>query len=428
MTVSRSEKIVNVVGVKTLGLAAAIILVSLPAKAQMPVMSQAMPEPTETITPERDRAHSLFRNLTGTLIPIDDPRLKEMETYLKSGQDREAVKVATRDPLFIDIRVRDMARKMSVRDESVRAPLSDFVATFAGVVRDSDTTSAKELLTGNFTYRASATLATGVRQTVLADIINSNNHYLDITTRGYSLHAVLVRVDGQQYNANNVATALPDPAGLLTTRGWMEAHAIAGTNRRLVEYAFQEFMCQPMTMWADATAPDDRVARDVPRSPAGSNEKYLTTCKACHGQMDGLRGAFARVDYVNNRIAYTPNAVPAKMNRNDQEFPAGFVTTDASWVNYATVGKNSDAFGWRSATTGTGMAAFGAMLANSRGFSRCMAKRVFTEICKKGPSPIEETSVIRTLADQFESSGYHMKGLFEIVALRPECGINVSGI
>ncbi|MEK7357203.1 MAG: hypothetical protein AAB250_12190, partial [Bdellovibrionota bacterium] len=262
-----------------------------------------------------------------------------------------------------------------------------------------------------------------VRANVLNDIVNSNNHYADLQTRGFSLAAVLVKVPGQPINVNNAAADIPDPAGLLTTRQWMLAHADAGTNRRLVEYTFKEFMCQPMTQWADATAPDDRVGRDVSRTPAGSNEKYLTTCKACHGQMDGLRGAFARVDFVNNQVVYTPAAVPAKMNRNQQEFPAGYVTTDASWVNYATVGKNADAFGWRSATTGTGMAALGAMLANSQGFSRCMARRVFTDVCKRQPASTEE-ALVRNLGDQLESSGYHLRGLFEIVALRPECGVN----
>lgn len=402
----------------------------LQAQAQMSQPTQVMPEPNEPISPERLRAHSLFRSLTGTLIPIDDPRLKQMETLLKNKQDRDAAKIATADPLFYDIRVRDMARKMSTRDESVRAPLTDFVATFVGVVRDSDTTSAKELLTGNFTYRADPALTTvngtqQVRNNELNDIVNSNNHYADIQTRGFSLHAILVRAPGQKINVNNAPADIPDPAGLLTTRQWMAAHADAGTNRRLVEYTFKQFMCVPMTSWADATAPDDRVARDVSRTPAGSNEKYLTTCKACHGQMDGLRGAFARVDFVNNRITYNTGAIPqnGKMNRNAQEFPQGYVTTDTSWVNYATVGKNADQFGWRSSPTGMGMAQLGALLANSQGFSRCMVRRTFTEVCKRAPAATEE-SMIRSVADQFESSGYHMRGLFEIVALRPECGVN----
>ncbi|MES2962839.1 MAG: hypothetical protein V4760_03040 [Bdellovibrionota bacterium] len=430
MTLSRIE-IAGILRKSTrVALATFVTLVGFAANAQMPTTPQVMPEPNAPISAERLRAHSLFRSLTGTLVPIDDPRLKEMEAFLVSGQDREAAKVATRDPNFYDIRVRDLARKMSARDESVRTPLNDFVATFVGVVRDSDTTSGKELLTGNFTYRADATktLVNGVQQvrsTELADLVQSNNHYADLQTRGFSLYSVLTKVPGQKINVNGAATDIPDAAGLLTTRQWMLAHADAGTNRRLVEYSFKEFMCQPMTSWADATAPDDRVARDVSRTPAGSNEKYLTTCKACHGQMDGLRGAFARVDFVNNQVTYNAGAIPlnGKMNRNQQEFPAGYVTTDATWVNYATVGKNADQFGWRSSATGTGMGAFGAMIANSQGFSRCMVRRIFSDVCKREPAATEE-KMIRSVADQFESSGYHMRGLFEVVALRPECGVN----
>ena len=387
-----------------------------------------MPDTNSAISAERTKAHHLFRALTGVLIPIDDPRLKQMEVLLKSKRMIDAEKIATSDPLFYNNRVRDLARKMSTRAESVRSPLSDFVATFVGVVRDSDTTNAKLLLTGNFTYQADPSViasggGTAVSMDPVKDLITSNNHYDDITKNGYSLKAVLKRVDGQQYLSNDVATAWPDPAGLITTRAFMMAHADAGTNRRLVEYAFRQFMCSPITSWADGTSPDDRIGRDVDRQPGGSTSKFLTTCKNCHSNLDGFRGAFANVDFTGNRITYSTNPV-GKMNRNSDVFPDGFVTRDNSFVNYANVGKNADAFGWRGAGTGgSGIAKFGEMLANSRGFSRCMVTRIFTDVCKRAPASTED-AVVRTMADQFESSGYHLRGLFEIVAARPECGVN----
>ena len=398
-----------------------------------------MPDPNGVITAQRQSAHRLFRALTGISLAIDDSRLKDMETLLKSGKTIEAERIATADPLFYNNRVRDLARKMSTRAESVRAPLSDFVATFVGVVRDSDTTPATQLLTGNFTYRADNTIiqnggGTPVRMDEVDDILSSNNHYADIQANNYSLKGVLKRVENQRYVSNNAAADIPmdQVAGLITSRAFLSAHADMGTNRRLVEFSFRQFMCAPITDWADGSSPDDRVGRDVDRQPGGSPNKFLTTCKNCHANMDGLRGAFALVDYNagNGRVSFM-NTVPTntnvntnyKLNRNGDVYPQGFITRDNSFVNYANVGKNADAFGWRSTTSGTGIAKFGEMLAKSRGFSRCMVKRVFTDVCKRAPASSED-AVVRSLADQFEASNYHLRGLFEIVAGRPECGIN----
>ncbi|MCM2281400.1 MAG: hypothetical protein NDI61_06080 [Bdellovibrionaceae bacterium] len=388
-------------------------------------MGTAMPVPDGAISSARDRAYRLFRAITGVNVAIDDARLVKMEALISAGDDRGAAAVATNDPAFYDIRLRDIARKMSVREESITAPLSDFVATFVGVARDG--LDARELLTGNFFYRADpakVTLPDGsldVRSDALADIVQSNRHYQDLQSKTYSLHSVLVREDGQKIaNATNDGViVMPDAAGLLTTRAWIAAHADAGTNRRLVEFSFRQFMCVPMEAWMDASRPDDFVARDVDRFPGGSNQTYQVTCKACHTQMDAFRPAFAFVDFNGDRIRYTPGQVAGKLNRNSAVFPAGYVTRDSNWINYATAMKNSDQFGWRSALTGTGLGEFGRLLANSRGFSRCMTKRVFTAICKREPSA-EETTLIRTIADRFESD-YQLKHLAEIVAISPAC-------
>ncbi len=399
------------------------------ANAQVTPIPAVSPDPNGAISAERTKAQKLFQALTAVRVPIDDARVVQMEALIRAGNLRGAAAIASKDPLFLDIQIRDTAREMSDRDETVRAPITDFVASFIGIVRDSDTTSAKEMLTGNFFYRVDpaiiATLPAGatIRQNETADILTSNNHYADLVTRGLSPQAVLIRQTPQRIStrANNVETAVnhPDPAGLISSRGFTGAHAIAGTNRRMVEYSFREFMCLPMSEYADASAPDDRVARDVTRTPSGSVNLYLTTCKACHGQMDGFRGAFAFLDFTNNgqRIGTT---VVAKMNRNQTEFPQGFVTTDNSLINYATLGKNVDQLGWRSALTANGMAGFGKMLADSRGFSRCMVERAFKRVCRRTPLSAE-TPLVRSLADQFETDGYHMRRMFENVAIQPQC-------
>lgn len=416
---------------KIIGLISIILSVTLfsqsKAQAQTLAVNVVQCDPLEVISAERKDAHRLFQSITATKIPVCDTRIKQMEGLLKAGNKKAAIAIATADPLFYDIMVRDIARQMSTKDETVLAPLSDFVATFVGVVRDSDTSSAKELLTGNFIYRASddAIATNAIRNAERADHIASNNHYLDLQAKGLSLTAVLVKQSPQKTLVSGAVANHPDAAGLLTTRAFGEAHANAGTNRRMVEYAFKEFMCVSMQQWADATAPDERVGRDVTRTPSGDFTTYQTTCKACHAQMDGMRGAFAYMDFVADGTGFATtysNQPVAKMNRNATEFANGFVTTDNSFSNFAKGKLNSDQFGWSGTNLngGFGMKSFGQMLADSKGFSRCLVKRAFTAVCRRAPVSGEEKQ-IRLLADQFEMDGYHMRRMFENVALQPNC-------
>lgn len=417
----------------TLGLGLVILPMTAQAQSVDIFMKAPLvtPEPNSPISAERTRASNLFKALTGVSIPIDDPRLKSMEGYIQAGDMASAEHIATDDPLFYNYRVATLAAKMSTRDETARAPLSDMVATFVGVVRDSDSIPATQLLTGNFYYMADNTIitangGTAVPANLITDVLTmKGTHYSSITKQNLSLKAVLKKVDGQQIIQNGALVAHPDPAGILTSVAFLAAHATMGTNRRMVEYSFREFMCTPIANWADGTSPDDRVGQDVDRMPGGSPNKFLTTCKNCHANMDGMRGAFGYLDYDdNNQLpTFSVGKVVAKMLRNSDVYPAGFKMTDNSFVNYANVGNNADQFGWRSAYKGNGIAQFAASLAASQGFSRCMVRRVFTDVCKRAPAATEE-SMVRSMATQFESSNYHLRHLFESVAIRPECGVN----
>lgn len=412
-------------GAATLG-AALTVVSATHALAQVTPITVVTPQTDATVPANRVRALRLFQAVTAVRVPIDDPRVIRMEALIAAGNERGAAAIASNDPLFLDVQIRDLARKMSTRDESVRAPMSDFVATFIGVVKESDTISAKQLLTGNFTYRVdpAIALAQGIRSAETADIIQSNNEYADITAKNLSPSAVIVKFGPQKAMMNVAGTATvvdhPDPAGLLTARATAEAHGVAGTNRRRVEFAMREFMCVSMADWADANGSDERVGQDVTRNPGGSVNLYLTTCKSCHSGMDGFRGAFAYSDFTNNAETFTPGQVVGKMTRNATEYPQGFRLSDNSLVNNAILPKNADQFGWRTSTTGAGIGAFGKMLADSRGFSRCMVRRAFKSVCRRSPLTGEE-SLIRSLADQFETDGYHMRRMFENVAIQQQC-------
>ena len=408
-------------GVAAAGVALTIVSAS-QALAQVTPIMATTPNPTGSISETRQKAMRLFQAITSVRVPIDDPRVIQMESLLVAGNARGAAAVATADPLFLDVQVVNIAKKMATREESIRAPMSDFVATFVGVMRDSDTTSAKSLLTGNFVYRVDPIIATAqtIRSVELADVIQSNNHYADLQSKNLSPSAVLVKISPQRAMVAGAAVDHPDPAGLLTARATAEAHGVAGTNRRRVEYAMREFMCVAMSDWADANGSDERVGQDVTRTPSGSVNLYLTTCKSCHSGMDGFRGAFAFSDFTNNAETFTPGQVVGKMTRNATEYPQGFRLTENSVINNAILPKNADQFGWRTSTTGVGIGAFGKMLADSRGFSRCMVRRAFKAICRRPPLVGEET-LVRSLADQFETDGYHMRHMFENVAIQQQC-------
>ncbi|MNS96903.1 hypothetical protein D3C72_1312210 [compost metagenome] len=383
------------------------------------------------------KARKLYERLTGTKIPIDSPAIAQMVVFLNKGDLQGAAQIATQDPNFYNITVKLMALQLSTRDETIKTPLNDFAASMIGVTRDQR--DARELLTGNFYYMGSGT---DIRSNLVPDLLVSNNHYADLESKRVNLAANLVRVEGQVLATSATATvANPDPAGVLTSRTFMGEHALAGTNRRLVEYTFREFMCVPLNEWADTAASDARIGRDIDRFPAGDHTKFLTSCKGCHTVMDGFRGAFAKWDFdgmgikhsaVNARggannftIATDTRGIINKMNKNATIFPSGFTVVDDSFVNNATRSNNASMFEWRvpagGSLNGNGVKAFGTVVSNSKRFSQCMAKRVFKAVCRKELDIAQNRALLAQWASDFEADGYKLKGLFEKIASKPEC-------
>jgi hypothetical protein len=350
-------------------------------------------------------ALQLFKRLTGTPILLNDPRLAQMVSAIQSGDMAGAAAIATDDDHFYSDVVRDFASLMATRAETPLAPLDDFQATIIGATRDD--LDARTLLTGNYLYLGNS--STGVSQYSPSD----DQHYLDLETGHFSLKQVLVKTEPQPQG-------LPVSAGLLTSRGWASAHLIAGTNRRGVEYTFREFLCTPIQTWRDSGMPDFHVRRDVDRVPGGNPTTYQTTCRSCHALMDGMGGAYARLDFVNDTLTYMgPSGVASKMNKNSNVYPQGYMTLDDSWFNQATQHHNTS-FGWRGPLSGNGVHDFGVMISNAKKFSSCMTTRVFREVCKREPDP-SEASLIQGLADDFETGGYKLRSLFQKVAVTPAC-------
>lgn len=385
----------------------------------------------------RAEARWLLERITGVRWPGNSPIVQQMEQRIASGDRMGAADIATSQPQFLNVAVKQMALQMSSREETVTEPFNDFTASFMGVARDN--TDARELLTGNFYYRGDV----ANKNNLIPDILGSNEHYLELG-RSPNIAAALRRVEGQEILTSPVTTAPnPDPAGVLTSRAFLAAHAVAGTNRRLVEFAFREFMCVKIENWADTSASDARIGRDISRSPGGSPIAFQTSCKGCHTVMDGFRGAFAKWDFVAQGGLSTPayvgvsegnlsparaqnNLVVSKMNRDRNpnifiEYPSGYVTTNDSWVNNANRGTNAMRFGWSREPAGSGVKSFGQLLATSSRFSSCMAQRVWDSVCKYSLPAAEAEALHVSLGIAFANSGYRLKELFKVVAIHPKC-------
>lgn len=381
-------------------------------------------------------AQFLHLRLAGVRASPTDDTIKQMVAALRRGEKAKAATLATNSTNFIEITVRDFATKMSTREGITISPLNDFIATVMGTARDNK--PATQLLNGNEIYAFSATLSSS---DISAKILRTNLHYTenDMLTKPIASSLVAIPQSVPATPADGTGRMVhPDAAGLLTTRNYMETHAFQGTNRRLIEYAFKVFLCAPIDTWASTTNPDSHVGRDIGREPV---EEYNNKCKGCHTGMDALRPATAYYDftqvnvttkegYVEYKRTHATNAdhsadsgssstfVPPKFRRGNAIFPGGYIVKSDSWVNYA----DQNLFGWANgSSSGSGMKDFGAMLANSEGFPKCMAKRVFKTVCGEDIEA-SNTGLVEKLANQFKKSNYNLRSLFVNSALRPECG------
>ncbi|NQY99264.1 MAG: hypothetical protein HRT45_01185 [Bdellovibrionales bacterium] len=405
-------------------------------------------------------AKVMLERITGIKHSLFSKDVNDIADLLAQGSQEQAVELAINHREFLNTTVKNMAQSMSNRSETIDESLNDFVASFIGVVRDD--IDARELLTGDFMYIADPEKVS-VPSDAGRDILTSNRHYETLENQMYDIGASLVRVDsrnpvddpvgetllGQSLltGENNKVVPLRDSAGVVTSRAFMEEHASAGTNRRLVEYTFRQFMCVPIEQWADSSASDARVGGDITRFPSGDHRKYQTSCKSCHTVMDGFRGAFAYYDFSDGRVKnssvnpidalgidpWTINAdssgVATKINWNQSIYPTGFATTDNSFVNQANRGSNERLFGWASAggsrgpasvsqkasEVGYGAKGLGQLIANSQRFPECMATRSYEALCLHSPSSVAKHASV------FMQSNYNFKELFKSIAMDPNC-------
>ncbi len=356
-------------------------------------------------TTPRDLSLNLFRRITGVPIQLSDPRLSQMEKFIAEGNFKAAANIATEDSNFYRLTLKQWATKLSNREESPFPSLNDFSAMVIGVTRDGK--DARLLLVGNFGYQAD-----GITDLPKRDLGN-NNHYDFLENKRVDLKKELKLVSPQW-------PGFKSSAGLLTSRAWGSAHYRDGTNRRAVEFSIQEFLCTNINQWKEAGLSDHRVRRDVDRRPGKNYDNYKNQCRTCHATMDAMGGAFARFDFKGERLVDFGGGVADKMNRNGTNYPDGYVTVDDSWETPNTP-NHQQLFGWRGQTSGLGIKEFGKLLANSDRFKSCMAEKAFKEMCGRDANGAEREKDIPAIAQKFEEGGYHLRSLFEDVAVLPSC-------
>lgn len=361
-------------------------------------------------------AYRLFNRLNGT--PPSTLKLDEMAALVDQGKYQDAAMAAIHDPSgnFYNVTLKNFFSRWSNKDQTPRQPLNDYVATAIGIVRDD--APFTQLLSEDVLYTAE-------RGTLYS--LSSNAHYEQIESQHLNLATALKKT------TQSGAGRLPQEAiaGAFSLRGFGEAFYSAGTNRRALAFTMSTFLCRSMESLKDSARPDVRVRRDVTRSPGGYPAKFRNECAGCHAGMDGFSGAFAYYDFdmATQTLMYAPGQVHAKFNRNATEFPDGFVTADASWVNLWTEGQNA-LLGWNGPGAGVGAKSFGEMIASADGFPTCMAQKAVEAMCAKNylaaKSPPEkddpnamtpaDKDAISSIGTTFKSN-YNMKDAFARAAV-----------
>jgi hypothetical protein len=374
-----------------------------------------------------------------------------------------AGKMASRSVDFYNVNLYQFFAPKSVRNESKDIPLNDFIAM--GIANTAMDRPYTEMVKGDFTVEfkplTSATAeGTFTRPTGLnLRTINFEGVGTSTTNRVVGRRIVpnqinpatgsevegnlrVARVPGnlnQMVNQRNMtvgATTTTVPAaGALTSETFLAEHAVAGTNRRLVQFAFRAFLCRDIKEWRDGDEriADNQVTKDVPRSPGGDPLAYHNECRTCHQVMDPLRKAFSGFDYSGTAVSYTSDAAGKLLTQNDDNLPptqsprnpfGAFMRDNGGfqdWENKAIYGTNAKYFGWSGALTGRGVTSFGTMMSLSKAFKTCAVTQVWDQICSTSLQGSEGDKIKDRLGDAFEGDNYNLKNLYVKVALEAEC-------
>jgi hypothetical protein len=371
------------------GLAAAAFVALL---VTVPVIAQA---------DARTQARRMHDRLAG--VPPSEAVLNSMAADIAAGRPADAADLAMQNPAFYSVTLKNFAMPWTNREQTVFAPLNDYVATVIGMVRDD--VPFDHVLYDDILYVGRSGLG------VPAYSPANNDHYAALESQGVSLK------DGLVATTQSAASGLPAEAtaGVLTSRAAAQAFFIAGTNRAMFRYTLINHLCRDMEQVMDTTRPPDRIRQDVSRSPGGDSRVFLNNCIGCHSGMDPLAQAFAYYDYdeTAGRLIYTSGVVRPKYFHNKDTFPAGYSTPDDNWDNYWRKGRDS-LLGWDASLPGKGQGAksLGRELARTDAFAGCQVEKVFRNVCFRAPSDAQDRARVQAMTGSFKAGGYKLKRVF----------------
>jgi len=365
---------------------------------------------TAAFADKRDQAKRIYDRIAG--VPPTEATLDAMEALIIAGDEIGAANIATQAPSFYNVTLKNMAVPWTNRDQTVFAPLNDYVATFIGMVRDDVA----------FNTALSADLTYTVNGATPAASASNNDHYANAETNNLNLFAALTPTT--QSSIQGIPPAAT--AGFLTSRAASEAFFIDGTNRAMFRFTMMNHMCRDMEQVHDTSLPPDRIRQDVSRSPGGDSRLFLNNCIGCHSGMDPFAQAFAYYDYDNGtadapgsmRLVYNPAAPHSKYFNNNTNFAPGFITPDDAWENRWRKGQNS-LLDWNLSLPGKGNGAksMGEELANSGAFAQCQVEKVFKTVCFRAPSDAADRLQVETMTTNFKANGYRLKQVFAETAV-----------
>jgi hypothetical protein len=380
------------------------------------LLSASLLLPVTAAADARDQAKRMHDRIAG--VPPSTATLQAMETEIQNSDPVAAALIATNDPAFYNVTLKNFAAPWTNRDRSMFVPLNDYTATVIGMVRDD--VDFREVLYGDILY-----VGNGVAPTYSP---SSNAHYETMESQGTDLSTALSRVT--QSSVTGVPSAAT--AGVMTTRAAAHAFFIAGTNRAMFRFTMLNHLCHDMEQVLDTSRAPDRIRQDVSRSPGGDSRIFLNNCVGCHSGMDPLAQAYAYYNFqydpmndptgANGSIQYngpgavdpvTGTRVVAKYFNNNTTFPYGFVTPDDQWDNYWRAGRNS-LLGWDAALPGAGSGAksMGQELAHSQAFAQCQVEKVFENVCLRAPADDLDRAQVDSMVTSFENAGYSLRQVF----------------
>ena len=363
---------------------------------------------------DRDKAKRIHDRIAG--VPPTEAVLNQMEALVAANNAIGAANIATQNASFYNVTLKNLAVPWTNRDQTVFAPLNDYVATFIGMVRDDIP----------FNTALSADLTYTVNGSSPAASPSNNDHYANAETNSINLMTAL------QPAAQSSISGIPAAAtaGFLTSRAASEAFFVDGTNRAMFRFTMINHMCRDMEQVHDTSLPPDMIRQDVSRSPGGDSRIFLNNCIGCHSGMDPLSRAFAYYDFDNGsaeapgsmRLVYTPNVVQPKYFNNDTNFAPGFVTPDDNWENRWRQGQNS-LLEWSGSLPGKGKGAksMGQELANSEAFGKCQVEKIFKTVCFRAPGSVADHQTVKDLFTTYQNNGHHLKEVFAQAAASEVC-------